>query len=99
MMKNKVLAATVAGISMVATLAHAQDEDARLEEVTVIGSRIPRLKQEGPAPVTTIDSQQIENEGLTSVPDLLKALTQNGGETQSQQSFNGADFTPGAEQV
>jgi outer membrane receptor protein involved in Fe transport len=84
---------------MVTPLAQAQDEDANLEEVTVIGSRIPRLKQEGPAPITTIDSRQIESEGLTSVPDLLKALTQNGGETQSQQSFNGADFTPGAEQV
>src|SRR4029078_2664853 len=36
---------------------------------------------------------------LTSIPDVLKALTQNSGATQSQQSFSGADFTPGAEQV
>ena len=33
------------------------------------------------------------------MPDVLKALTQNSGATQSQQSFSGADFTPGAEQV
>ena len=98
-MKNKVLAASVAGFAIVAPLAQAQDQDANLEEVTVIGSRIPRLKQEGPAPITTIDSRQIESEGLTSVPDLLKALTQNSGATQSQQSFSGSDFTPGAEQV
>jgi iron complex outermembrane recepter protein len=98
-MKNGILAAGMAGFAIVAPLAQAQDQDANLEEVTVIGSRIPRLKQEGPAPITTIDSRQIESEGLTNVPDLLKALTQNSGATQSQQSFGGSDFTPGAEQV
>ena len=97
-MRSRVLTAAIAVISL-AQFAHAQQDTETLEEVTVIGSRIPRLKAEGPAPITTIDSQQIENEGLTSVPDLLKALTQNSGATQSQQSFSGSDFTPGAEQV
>jgi outer membrane receptor protein involved in Fe transport len=76
-----------------------QESTAPLEEVLVIGSRIPRLNTQGPAPVVVIDARQIESEGLTNVPDLLKALTQNSGATQSQQSFSGADFTPGAEQV
>src|SRR6185295_682121 len=89
--------ACAAGLVVVSVGAVAQDQG--LEEVVVIGSRIPRVKAEGPAPVTTISAQDIENQGLTSVPDLLKALTQNGGETQSPQSFSGADFTPGAEQV
>lgn len=81
------------------TAAIAQEETAPMEEVVVIGSRIPRLTTEGPAPIATIDASDIENRGLTNVPDLLKALTQNSGATQSQQSFSGSDFTPGAEQV
>jgi iron complex outermembrane recepter protein len=97
-MKNRVTAASAAALAMFATLAVAQENES-IEEVVVIGSRIPRLKQEGPAPIVTLDASQIAAQGLTNVPDLLKALTQNSGATQSQQSFSGADFTPGAEQV
>ncbi|SER60778.1 TonB-dependent Receptor Plug Domain [Sphingobium sp. YR768] len=68
-------------------------------EIIVTGSRIPRAAQEGPAPVTTITADTIRANGYTSVPDILRAVTQNGGETQSQQSFSGASFTPGAQQV
>ncbi|QAY80056.1 TonB-dependent receptor [Sphingosinicella sp. BN140058] len=68
-------------------------------EIVVLGSRIPRVQAEGPAPVTTITSEDILRNGYQSVPDVLRAITQNGGETQSQQSFSGADFTPGAQQV
>lgn len=68
-------------------------------DIIVLGSRIPRVQAEGPAPVTTITSDDILRNGYQSVPDVLRALTQNGGETQSQQSFAGADFTPGAQQV
>ena len=68
--------------------------------IVVIGSRIPRkIDTEGPAPVTTITSDDILRNGYQTVPDVLRAITQNGGETQSQQSYSGADFTPGAQQV
>jgi outer membrane receptor protein involved in Fe transport len=67
--------------------------------VTVLGSRIPRTQKEGPAPVTVITSEQIRAGGYASVPDVLKTVTQNGGETQSQQSGNAADYSPGAQQV
>ena len=97
-MKNRVTAASAVALATFATLSVAQENES-IEEVVVIGSRIPRLKQEGPAPIVTLDATQIAAEGLTNVPDLLKALTQNSGATQSQQSFSGADFTPGAEQV
>jgi outer membrane receptor protein involved in Fe transport len=70
-----------------------------LDEVVVIGSRIPRIQTQGAAPITTISADEISAQGLTSVPDLLKVITQNSGATQSQQSFSGSDFTPGAEQV
>ena len=70
-----------------------------LESVQVTGSRIPRAQIEGPAPVTVMTAQEIKANGFTTVPDVLRAMTQNGGETQSQQSASGADFSPGAQQV
>ncbi|MBT2745798.1 MULTISPECIES: TonB-dependent receptor [unclassified Lysobacter] len=70
-----------------------------LESIQVTGSRIPRAQIEGPAPVTVMTAQEIKANGFTTVPDVLRAMTQNGGETQSQQSASGADFSPGAQQV
>ena len=81
-MKNRVTVASAAVLATFATLAIAQESEAPVEEIVVIGSRIPRLKQEGPAPITTIDARQIESEGLTNVPDLLKALAGNPGPYQ-----------------
>jgi iron complex outermembrane receptor protein len=97
-MNKWVPAAVAAGFAFTTNFAAAADEPG-MEEVVVIGSRIPRLKAEGPAPVTTISAEDIEANGLTTVPDVLFALTQNTGATQSQQDFAGADFTPGAEAV
>ena len=74
-------------------------EATRLDEIQVTGSRIPRAQVEGPAPVTVITASDIKASGFASVPDVMRAITQNGGETQSQQSSSGADFSPGAEQV
>ena len=71
----------------------------QLDTVQVTGSRIPRAQVEGPAPVTVITAEQIQASGFTSVPDVLRSMTQNGGETQSQQSSSGADFSPGAQPV
>ncbi|HTM29450.1 MAG TPA: TonB-dependent receptor plug domain-containing protein, partial [Rhodanobacter sp.] len=70
-----------------------------LEAVQVTGSRIPRAQLEGPAPVTVITANDIKASGFASVPDVMRAITQNSGETQSQQSSSGADFSPGAEEV
>jgi iron complex outermembrane receptor protein len=94
-MKKWVPAAVAAGFAITSTLAAAADEPG-MEEVVVIGSRIPRLKAEGPAPVTSISATDIAANGLTSVPDVLSTLTQNSGATQSEQDFSAADFTPGA---
>ncbi len=77
-----------------------QDEDVQqLQAVQVTGSRIARSQVEGPAPITVINREQIDQAGITTVPDLLRSLSQNGGETQSQQSFFGSQTTPGAQQV
>lgn len=97
------LAGTSLGALPVAALAQevAQGDDGTAggEEVVVLGSRIPRIGSEGPAPVTTITAEDILRNGYQSVPDVLRAITQNGGETQSQQSYSGSSFTPGAQQV
>jgi iron complex outermembrane recepter protein len=70
-----------------------------METFVVTGSRIPRVQIEGAAPITVITAAEIKSSGLTTVPDVMRAITQNSGETQSQQSLSGADFSPGAQQV
>lgn len=103
-------ALALAGVSLgsLATAAAAQEvsdppaASAPQEEadaIVVTGSRIPTIKDQGPSPVTVVDSDSIRANGYTSVPDLLSAMTQNSGETQSPQSGSSADFTPGAQQV
>ena len=69
------------------------------ETIIVTGSRIPTILDQGPSPTTVIDADTIRSNGYTSVPELLAAMTQNGGETQSPQSGSSSDFTPGAQQV
>ena len=71
----------------------------QLDTVQVTGSRIPRAQIEGPAPITVITAEQIKAAGLTSVPDVLRSLSQNNGNTQGQQNTTGAQSTPGAQSV
>ncbi|WP_024868878.1 TonB-dependent receptor [Pseudoxanthomonas suwonensis] len=79
--------------------APAEEPVVQIDTITVTGSRIPRAQIEGPAPISVVTAEEIRANGFTSVPDVLRAMTQNGGETQSQQSASGADFSPGAQQV
>ena len=101
--KSSIRAALILGtcLSTIAAPAVAQvvDEGEGGEEIIVTGSRIPTIRDQGPSPVTTIDADTIRANGYTSVPELLAAMTQNSGETQSPQSGSSADFTPGAQQV
>ncbi|WP_269790247.1 TonB-dependent receptor [Stenotrophomonas sp. Iso1] len=71
----------------------------QLDTVQVTGSRIPRAQVEGPAPITVVTAEQIQSAGFTSVPDVLRSLSQNGGSTQGQQNTTGAQSTPGAQAV
>ena len=115
MSRRALHAALVAGCSLIALAGTAQaqeaaapdlvtqdsapDESAPAGDIVVTGSRIPTSLTEGPSPVTVIDADTIRSNGYTSVPELLAAVTQNSGETQSPQSGSSADFTPGAQQV
>ncbi len=76
-----------------------QSQATELATIQVTGSRIPRAQIEGPAPVTVITAEQIQSAGFTSVPDVLRSLSQNGGSTQGQQNTTGAQSTPGAQAV
>lgn len=95
--------ALMMGVSLLAaSQAFAQEAvttEAKGEVVTILGSRIKRINKEGPAPVSVISAEAIVAGGYASVPDVLKSVTQNGGMTQSQQSYGGAITTPGASQV
>jgi iron complex outermembrane recepter protein len=47
------------------------------EEIVVTGSRVSRSGFDSSQPLTTIDSQQIENLGLVNVGDVIRTLPQN----------------------
>lgn len=66
-----------------------------LDKVSVVGSRIKRAEIEGPSPVTTLSSAQIEREGFNTVQDALETLTQATGTAQNEFSSSGG-FTPNA---
>ena len=70
-----------------------------LETVQVTGSRIPRAQIEGPAPISVITAEQIQAAGLTSVPDVLRTLSQNSGSVYGQQNTTNAQSTPGSQAV
>lgn len=70
-----------------------------LEPVQVTGSRIARAQVEGSAPLAVITAEQIQAGAFATVPDVLRAMTQNIGQTQSEQSFGSADYSPGSQQV
>jgi len=55
-----------------------QNDAKKLETVTVTGTRIPRVDVETAQPVVTIDRKQIQNQGFTSVADILQNLTEVG---------------------
>ena len=71
----------------------------QLDAVQVTGSRIPRAQVEGPAPITVVNAEQIKAAGFTSVPDVLRSLSQNNGYTQGVQNTTSAQSTPGAQAV
>lgn len=77
----------------------AEEPVTQLETLQVTGSRIPRAQIEGPAPITVVTAEQIQAAGLTSVPDVLRSLSQNSGSVQGQQNTTSAQSTPGAQAV
>ncbi|MGC3981665.1 MAG: TonB-dependent receptor [Steroidobacteraceae bacterium] len=83
-------AGTVTG-TLSSTYAVAQTEP--LEEVVVVGSRIPQAQNQA-VPVTVITSQQLEQRGYATVQQALDDLSNNSGGGFDQQI--GLSFTPSA---
>ena len=79
--------------------AQVEEPVTQLETLQVTGSRIPRAQIEGPAPITVVTAEQIQAAGFTSVPDVLRSLSQNSGSVQGQQNTTSAQSTPGAQAV
>ena len=69
----------------------------KLQAVTVTGSLIPRAQIEGPSPVTTITSKDIDQQGFTDTFDALRSLPIANGSVQDPQFTGG--YTPGAKTV
>jgi iron complex outermembrane receptor protein len=82
----------------IATPSYAQQEQAdSIEEITIIGSRIRRVEEEGPSPVVTITAVDFEERGYATVTDALNDLSQNAGGGFDQQNTFG--FTPSASAI
>lgn len=47
----------------------------QLQTVTVTGSALPRIDAETPSPVTVITAQQIQRSGLTTLSDVVRAVS------------------------
>src|SRR4029079_14669262 len=68
--------AAVATVMSIAPEAYAQDDQSKVEKVTVTGSRIPRKDYTSNSPLTTVTSQQIKDAGVTTIDQLLNTLPQ-----------------------
>ena len=72
-------AAAVVGLPASTVLAQGEEGSSeKLETIVVTGSRIRRADIETAQPVLVIDRAQIENQGFTSVADILQNLTSAG---------------------
>lgn len=58
--------------------AFAQDEEAQLDRVEVLGSRIRRAEGETALPVLSLERADLERTGLTQVADILREISVNG---------------------
>jgi len=69
----------LAGVAATAQLASAQNQTPSQtnEEIIVTGSRVSHQGFDSPQPLTTIDSEQIQNLGIVNTGDVLRTLPQN----------------------
>lgn len=89
-MKRNKLALSLAGLFLTSTssIVFAQDntpapqsqgsqeqQAKQLQTITVTGSAVPRIDVETPSPVTIISAAQIQRSGLTTVSDVVRAVS------------------------
>ncbi|QPF75419.1 TonB-dependent receptor [Roseateles sp. DAIF2] len=83
--KPSVLAAALAAVFLPAAQAASDEAGARLERVTVTGSNILSVRREGANPVQAITDAEIRASGKTSLPELLRTITANSGNSFNEQ--------------
>jgi len=79
----------------------AQDNDNDLEELesfTVTGSNIRRVDSEPINPVVTFDTDELKDQGFTSIGDALRSLSFNNGQALTP-ADSGVSFTPGVSTI
>ncbi|WP_165767193.1 TonB-dependent receptor [Parendozoicomonas haliclonae] len=82
------VAAAISGGALT-SVAYAEESVEKLEKIQVTGSRISRVDAEGVAPVTVITREDIEKLGSTTVSDVLRNMTENGGGNYNEAFTNG----------
>ncbi|WP_425561919.1 TonB-dependent receptor plug domain-containing protein [Luteimonas lutimaris] len=66
------------GVAFAQDTSSDQDSTTTLDRIEVTGSRIPRAEIENEQPIITISRAQIEEQGFSSVADILQNLTSAG---------------------
>ncbi|SFS04937.1 iron complex outermembrane recepter protein [Dyella sp. OK004] len=87
MFKPSLLPLAIATV-LAASALHAEDADKKptqLEAVTVTGSNIKTTDTEGPSPVQVISADQIKVSGKTTLPDVLRSISANSGNSVNEQ--------------
>ena len=88
MFKPSLLPLTIASI-LATSAAYAENNDTKpttqLEAVTVTGSNIKTTDVEGPSPVQVITAEQIKVSGKTTLPDFLRSISANTGNSVNEQ--------------
>src|SRR5262249_36561684 len=67
----------LAFVASTARVAYAQNQTPASEEIIVTGSRVSHQGFDSAQPLTTIDSEQIQNLGIVNTGDVLRRLPQN----------------------
>jgi len=88
MFKPSLLPLAIA-VALATTPLYAEDANNKpaqqLEAVTVTGSNIKTTDTEGPSPVQVITADQIKVSGKTTLPDFLRAISANTGNSVNEQ--------------
>src|ERR1700733_2005704 len=77
--------------------ASSQTNTKQMQTVVVTGSALPRIDAETPSPVTVITSQQIARSGLTTISDVVRAVSADNSGSIPNAFTNG--FAAGASGV
>lgn len=66
----------------------ASAQQTKIEKLEVTGSNIKRVDTEGPAPVTILQREDIERSGVSSVQELMRAVTAGGFQGFDERNTN-----------